>query len=132
MVRRIRIEIMAIEEISDIGAPPISDDRDTVETLRRKLAFHAWRRGTSEADLLLGTFADQCLMGLATEELRQFEYLLEEDDPSIDDWVAGRQLVPKKHDNLVMALLRRFRVEILACPGRAIGSRIFNGKTHPT
>jgi antitoxin CptB len=108
---------MPIEGKSDTGAPPISDDGATVETLRRKLAFRAWHRGTSEADLLLGTFADQCLAAFASEELRQFEHLLEEDDPSIDDWVAGRQVVPKKHDNRVMALLRRFRVEILARPG---------------
>ena len=108
---------MPIEEMSDTGAHSILDDRGAVGTLRRKLAFHAWHRGTSEADLLLGPFADQCLTALAVEELRQFEHRLEEDDPYIDDWVASRQVVPKKHDNRVMALLLRFRVEILGWPG---------------
>jgi len=82
------------------------DDRETLEVLRRKLRFRTWHRGTCEADLLIGAFADQCLTEFGAEELRQFERLLEEDDPVIDDWITGRQLVPKEHDNRVMALLR--------------------------
>jgi antitoxin CptB len=85
------------------------NDREALEGLRRKLGFRAWHRGTSEADLLIGTFADQCLSAFAAEELRQFERLLEEDDPVIDDWITGRQFVPKEHDNRVMTLLRQFR-----------------------
>jgi antitoxin CptB len=83
------------------------DDREALEGLRRKLGFRAWHRGTAEADLLIGTFADQCLTWFAAEELGQFERLLEEDDPVVDDWITGRQLVPKEHDNKVMALLRQ-------------------------
>jgi antitoxin CptB len=86
----------------------MADDRETLEALRRKLGFRAWHRGTREADLLLGTFADQCLPEFTAEELRQFERLLEEDDPVIDDWITGRQFIPKEHNNYVVALLRRF------------------------
>jgi antitoxin CptB len=85
------------------------DDRETLAALRRKLGFRAWHRGTLEADLLIGTFADQHLADFADRELRQFERLLNENDPEIDDWMTGRQLVPKEHDNGVMALLRQFR-----------------------
>jgi antitoxin CptB len=92
--------------------PSVPNDRAAIEGLRRKLGFRAWHRGTSEADLLIGTFADQSLTWFAAEELCQFERLLEEDDPVIDDWVTGRQLVPKEHDNRVMNLLRRFYVAI--------------------
>jgi succinate dehydrogenase flavin-adding protein (antitoxin of CptAB toxin-antitoxin module) len=46
--------------------------------------------------------------------LRQFERLLEEDDPVIDDWITGRQFVPKEHDNNVVALLRRFCLVVSA------------------
>jgi antitoxin CptB len=94
------------------AVPPMPNDREAIEGLRRKLAFRAWHRGTSEADLLIGTFADQSLTWFAAEELRQFERLLEEDDPVIDDWITGRQLLPKEHDNRVMRLLRRFYVAI--------------------
>ena len=79
----------------------------TPETRLKRLRFRAWHRGTAEADLLIGTFADQCLTWFAAEELGQFERLLGEDDPVVDDWITGRQLVPKEHDNKVMALLRQ-------------------------
>jgi antitoxin CptB len=87
----------------------VPDGREALDALRRKLGFRAWHRGTCEADLLIGAFADQCLAEFAGEELRQFERLLEEDDPVIDDWITGRQFVPKEHDNRVMTLLRQFR-----------------------
>jgi antitoxin CptB len=99
---------MPIRATSNIAAFPMPEDGGTLDALRRKLGFRAWHRGTREADLLLGTFADQCLPEFAAEELRQFERLLEEDDPVIDDWITGRQFVPKEHDNNVVALLRRF------------------------
>ena len=99
-----------------MAALPMPDDRKTLEVLRRKLGFRAWHRGTCEADLLIGGFADQCLPEFAAEELRQFERLLEEDDPVIDDWITGRQFVPREHDNSVMALLRRFCLGALDRP----------------
>jgi antitoxin CptB len=99
-----------------VAVPPMPNDRAALEGLHRKLGFRAWHRGTSEADLLIGTFADQSLTWFAAEELYQFERLLEEDDPVIDDWVTGRQLVPKEHDNRVMRLLRRFYVAISTGP----------------
>jgi antitoxin CptB len=91
------------------------DDRETLDTLRRKLRFRAWHRGTCEADLLIGAFADQSLAEFTAEELGQFERLLDEDDPVIDDWITGRRLVPTEHDNRVMALLHRFRVALSTC-----------------
>jgi antitoxin CptB len=115
-----------------MAALPMPDDRETLETLRRKLGFRAWQRGTREADLLIGSFADHCLMEFAAEELRQFERLLEEDDPVIDGWITGRQLVPNEHDNRVMALLREFRLAISVCPGRTIGCGVFHGNAGTT
>src|ERR1700731_5409059 len=109
---------MPIRITSNAAAPAMPDDGDTLETLRRKLVFRAWHRGTSEADLLIGGFADRCLRAFTSEDLRQFERLLGEDDPDIDDWIAGRRNVPKEHDNNVMALLRRFCLAFSASPSR--------------
>jgi hypothetical protein len=75
------LEVMPTRVTSNAAALPTPDDRATLEALRRKLGFRTWHRGTCEADLLVGAFADQCLMEFAAEELRQFERLLEEDDP---------------------------------------------------
>jgi hypothetical protein len=35
--------------------------------------------------------------------------LLEEGDPVIDDWVTGRQSLPKEHDDRITTLLRESR-----------------------
>jgi antitoxin CptB len=107
---------MSTRATSNTAALPLPEDLRTLEALRRKLGFRACHRGTREADLLLGTFADQCLPEFAAEELHQFECILEEDDPVIDDWITGRQLVPREHDNSVMALLRRFCLGALDRP----------------
>jgi antitoxin CptB len=103
--------------------PSVPNDREAPDELRRKLGFRAWRRGTSEADLLIGSFADQFLTWFGAEELYQFERLLEQDDPVIDDWVTGRQLVPKEFDNRVMRLLRRFCVAMSTSPPHGTAPR---------
>src|SRR5258708_5111717 len=100
---------MATRLTSNTVALPLPDNRKTLAARRRKLGFRAWHRGTLEADLLIGTFADRHLAGFTDEELRQFERLLNENDPDINDWMTGRQLVPTEHDNVVMALLHQFR-----------------------
>ena len=81
---------------------------------------------------MIGAFSDQCLREFGAEELRQFERLLEEDDPVIDDCITGRQAVPKEHDNRVMALLRQFRLAISASPGRRFSCGVFNGEDGST
>jgi antitoxin CptB len=95
--------------LSYVTAPLGRADQEAHDALRRKLIFRAWRRGTSEADMLISAFADRRLPDFLGEELHQFERLMEEYDPVIDDWVTGRQSVPKEHDNKVMMLLREFR-----------------------
>src|SRR5277367_2725261 len=99
---------IAVDTTSDLHAPATPDDPEALEALRRKLRFRAWHRGTCEADTLIGGFADQCLTQFTCAELRQFERLLDEDDPPIDDWIFGRQYLPQRHDNAVMEWLRGF------------------------
>jgi antitoxin CptB len=90
------------------SALPIPDDNKTLEVLRRRVRFRAWHRGTSEADLLLGAFADLRLGEFVADELNLFDRLLDVDDPVIEDWIRGRQFIPKQHDNKVLASLRLF------------------------
>lgn len=79
------------------------------EARRRKLGFRAWHRGTREADLLIGSFADRHLPEFDDEALGQFERLLQENDPDIYDWMTGTKPFPPEHDNAVTRLLRAFR-----------------------
>ena len=81
-----------------------------LDALRRKLGFRAWHRGTREADLLVGSFADRHLAGFDRTGLEQFERLLSENDPDIYEWMIGRLPIPAEHDNPVTNLLRQFRL----------------------
>jgi len=77
----------------------------------KRLRFRAWHRGTREADLLLGRFADAKLDRLTPSELDEFERLLDCDDPSIVGWATGLTPVPEKFDNAIMHLLRNFKLD---------------------
>jgi antitoxin CptB len=83
-------------------------DREATAARRRKLRFRAWHRGTREADLLLGRFADAHLDAFGADQLDRFDALLNESDPDIYDWVTSRQDPPAAHANDVVELLRRF------------------------
>jgi antitoxin CptB len=89
--------------------PQSAAARTDIEALRRKLAFRAWHRGTREADLLVGSFADRYLPGFDQTSLLQFESLLQENDPDIYDWMLGLQTPPSEHQNPVGQLLCQFR-----------------------
>ncbi len=66
--------------------------------LKAKLRFRAWHRGTREADLLLGRFADAHLDGLSDEELQDFAALLDCAEPDIWDWLIGKAVPPAPHN----------------------------------
>jgi antitoxin CptB len=85
---------------------------DDLDVLRRKLAFRAWHRGTREADLLIGTFADRNLAGFDRRMLDAFERLLGENDPDLYDWMTGRTPPPPEHDTPVMALMIAHRFAV--------------------
>ena len=76
---------------------------------RKRLLFRSWHRGTREADLILGSFADQYLAGFNDAQLDCYEALLGQPDPDIFDWLAGRAAPPPDCDNDVTRLLLAFR-----------------------
>lgn len=82
-------------------------DSPQLDVLRRRLKFRSWHRGTREADLLLGTFADRFLDGFSDEQLARFDRLLGSSDPDLYNWMTGREAVPRDHDNDVMTLLKQ-------------------------
>ena len=82
-------------------------DSPQLDVLRRRLKFRSWHRGTREADLLLGSFADRFLDGFSDEQLARFDRLLGSSDPDLYNWMTGREAVPHDHDNDVMELLKQ-------------------------
>lgn len=82
-------------------------DSPQLDVLRRRLKFRSWHRGTREADLLLGTFADAFLDAFSADQLARFDRLLGSSDPDLYNWMTGREPVPQDHDNDVMVLLKQ-------------------------
>jgi len=75
---------------------------------RRRLLYHAWRRGTREMDLIIGRFADEAIGSLTEAEVDQFERLLEAADTDIYAWISGERDVAPDHDTDLFRRLRDF------------------------
>ena len=80
-----------------------------LQTRRKRLLFRSWHRGTREADLILGSFAEQHLAQFDEGQVARFEALLECPDADLFDWVAGRARPPAEYDHDVTRLLLSFR-----------------------
>jgi len=67
---------------------------DNLSNRQKKLLFRAWHRGTREADLMVGRFAQVYVPTLDEAGLDIFEEFLDENDPDIFDWISGRTPIP--------------------------------------
>ena len=76
---------------------------------RKRLLFRSWHRGTREADLVLGSFAEQHLAGFDEAQLDRYEALLEVPDLDLFDWITGQTAPPPDRDHDVTRLLLAFR-----------------------
>lgn len=85
-------------------------DETALDIRRKRVRFRSWHRGTREADLLFGRFADAHVDGMDMIQLDRFEALLENSDPDLYAWITGREAIPPEHDHDVMTLLRRFTI----------------------
>ncbi|MGH6980670.1 MAG: succinate dehydrogenase assembly factor 2 [Stellaceae bacterium] len=84
----------------------MGDDPESVR--RKKLLFKAWHRGTREADLLLGPFAERYLAALDSGQLDRFDALLDRIDAEICDWIMGRDAPTASERNDVIDMLLKF------------------------
>ena len=75
---------------------------------RKRLLFRCWRRGTKEADLLLGGFAEAHLAAMSEAQLGRYEALLEVADATLFDWIAGRAVPGPEQASDVLSLLLQF------------------------
>ena len=82
---------------------------DLPDTRRKRLLFRSWHRGTREADLILGSFAELHLAAFDEVQLDRYETLLQQPDPDIFDWLAGRCAPPPECDHDVTRMLLAFR-----------------------
>lgn len=86
----------------------MTEQSTDIDIRRRQLRFRAWHRGTREADLLLGPFADSFLPNCPEPEVAAFAHLMEAEDPDLWDWVVGRKPVDPAFDGPVFQALLAF------------------------
>lgn len=81
----------------------------TDDPRRKRLLYRSWHRGTREADLILGSFAEAHLAGFDAAQLKRYEALLDCADADVFDWLCRRAPPPPAYDHDVMRLLLSFR-----------------------
>ena len=82
---------------------------EALDIRRKRLLFRSWHRGTKEADLLLGSFAERHLPGFTAEQIERYEALLGAEDFDILAWIGGRAVPPVERDSDVLRLLLTFK-----------------------
>lgn len=78
-----------------------------LDLAKRRIRFRAWHRGTKEADIMIGGFADRYLDGWGAEEIAWFEALLDETDVDIMSWAMRREPPPERYRGPLMDALQR-------------------------
>jgi antitoxin CptB len=81
---------------------------DGLDARRRRLLFRSWHRGTREADLIMGRFADAHIDALTDAELDEYEHLLDALETELLAWLTGANAVPPRHDTAMFRRLRDF------------------------
>ena len=86
---------------------------ETTEARLKRMAMRSWRRGTKEMDLILGPFADAHLAGMDTDELAQYDRLLDENDQDLLPMMLGQTASPDGLTDLVAAISSFARLRLL-------------------
>jgi antitoxin CptB len=89
-----------------------AEKAENLSARQKKILFRAWHRGTREADLLMGRFADAFIPQASEADQDAFEAILAENDPDIYDWVTGRLPLPA-NDTVLGRMIEFYKVEKL-------------------
>jgi len=81
---------------------------DADEANRKRVIYRSKQRGWLEVDLLLGRWASQNVMALSTEELQQYEDILNEETIDIFNYISGKSPVPERLDTPMMKRLQEY------------------------
>jgi len=58
---------------------------------QNKLIYRSWHRGTKELDLILGNFISENIQNLSNIEIKNYEILLNCEDPDIYKWIVNQE-----------------------------------------
>ncbi len=79
-----------------------------LDVRRRRMLFRSWHRGTREADLIMGRFADAHIESFNEAELDQYEHLLDALETDLLSWMTGVAEIPAEHDTAMFRRVRDF------------------------
>ncbi|MFD2262569.1 succinate dehydrogenase assembly factor 2 [Lacibacterium aquatile] len=82
-----------------------------MEVRRKRLLFQAHHRGSREADILIGRFADAEVPGMTEAEMTAFELMLDLPDIDLVNWVMGRTVPPPEDDTPILRRLIAFHAK---------------------
>uniref|UniRef100_A0AAV1UK48 Succinate dehydrogenase assembly factor 2, mitochondrial n=1 Tax=Peronospora matthiolae TaxID=2874970 RepID=A0AAV1UK48_9STRA len=82
---------------------------DADEANHKRVIYRSKQRGWLEVDLLLGRWASQNVMQLSSEELREYEDILNEETIDIFNYISGKDPhVPARVDTPMMKRLQTY------------------------
>lgn len=73
-----------------------------LEIRKRRILYQANHRGTYEADLMIGRFADEYVNGMDVQELDMLEHIMSFDDADLTLWLTGFKEIPVLLNNPMM------------------------------
>jgi antitoxin CptB len=94
--------------LNNLLTMPETPPEDNISIKRKQLLYRSWHRGTREADLLLGRFADAHVPGFDADQLDLYDALLDNSDPDLFAWVSGQEPPPPAEESPVLRLLLAF------------------------
>ena len=77
-----------------------------MDAQRKRLLFRSHHCGMKENDLLLGRFADHFIEKLDDTQLAQYEFLMEQSDIDILNWITGKETPPEAVDSNLIKMIR--------------------------
>lgn len=86
----------------------------TLDLRRKRLLYQSWHRGTKEADLILGYFAQRYLPSMTEAEMDVYESILATPDWDLYNWFSGRTQPPPDRNSPLLQRLLKFAQEPLS------------------
>jgi antitoxin CptB len=87
---------------------------EKLDTIRKRLAWRASRRGIKEMDIVVGGYADAHLPHMTAGELITFEALLEIPDQQLLSWITQQEDVPTHMRNPMLLAMLAYRPQVSA------------------
>lgn len=79
--------------------------------LIKKLIYRSNHRGTKEMDLLIGGFANNNLQSLTSEELKEFEILLNFTDKELSSWLVDNNSNKELENLSISKKIKNFKIK---------------------